>query len=200
MIGNDIVDLKQAAIDSNWQRPRFLEKVFTESEQEIIFLAEDKHQMVWQLWSMKEAAYKVNVQQFGKRFFNPKRLECKLLTDNKGQVTIAGNLYFTASIITDDFIHSIATLDSEYTFNSKWFKIENSDYKTQSKTVKQLFLKCLSKTVGLDIQTLNIQKTKIGVPKVYSKSKKLPIAFSLSHSGTYTAFSILKNNVTLVTN
>ena len=35
MIGNDIVDLKQAAKDSNWQRPRFLDKVFTKHEQDL---------------------------------------------------------------------------------------------------------------------------------------------------------------------
>lgn len=73
MIGNDIVDLKQAAKDSNWKRPRFLDKIFTPREQQLIWSAKDQDQMVWLLWSMKEAAYKVNVQQFGTRFFNPKR-------------------------------------------------------------------------------------------------------------------------------
>ncbi|WP_452230492.1 MULTISPECIES: 4'-phosphopantetheinyl transferase family protein [unclassified Lacinutrix] len=206
MIGNDIVDLKKAAKDSpdsyrdGKRYQRFLDKIFTEKEQELIFYTEDKPQMLWLLWSMKEAAYKVHVQQFGKRFFNPKRLECELLTDNKGQVTIAGNLYFTKSIITDAFIHSVATLDAASNFDSKWFQIENSDYKTQSQTVKQFFLKCLSKTKRLDMQTLNIQKTEVGVPKVYNKSEKLPIAFSLSHCGNYTAFSILKNNSEFVSN
>ena len=69
MIGNDIVDLKQAAKDSSWKRPRFLDKIFTPREQQLIWSAKDQDQMVWLLWSMKEAAYKVNVQQFGKRFF-----------------------------------------------------------------------------------------------------------------------------------
>ena len=33
MVGNDIVDLAEAKKASNWQRPRFLEKLFTPNEQ-----------------------------------------------------------------------------------------------------------------------------------------------------------------------
>ena len=36
MIGNDIVDLKLAKNQSNWQRKGFLEKQFTEEEQKTI--------------------------------------------------------------------------------------------------------------------------------------------------------------------
>ncbi len=37
MIGNDIVDLLAANAQSDPMRPRFLNKIFTEKEQEIIF-------------------------------------------------------------------------------------------------------------------------------------------------------------------
>ena len=36
MIGNDIIDLSLAAIQSNWQRAGFLEKQFTKKEREYI--------------------------------------------------------------------------------------------------------------------------------------------------------------------
>ena len=72
MIGNDLVDLKVASVESNWKRPRFLDKVFTIEERQLIMNSKNQHQIVWLLWSMKEAAYKINVQQFGKRFYNPK--------------------------------------------------------------------------------------------------------------------------------
>ncbi|MFT4791790.1 MAG: phosphopantetheinyl transferase (holo-ACP synthase), partial [Arcticibacterium sp.] len=58
MIGNDVVDLKVAALESNWMRLGFLDKVFSEEEQEVILNSENKSQMVWLFWSMKEAAYK----------------------------------------------------------------------------------------------------------------------------------------------
>ena len=41
MVGNDIVDLKRAALESNWQRKGFLNKVFTPSEKQYIQDAEN---------------------------------------------------------------------------------------------------------------------------------------------------------------
>lgn len=40
MVGNDIVDINEAKSASNWQRPRFLEKLFTTKEQFTIRNAE----------------------------------------------------------------------------------------------------------------------------------------------------------------
>ena len=41
MIGNDIVDITEAKQKSNWQRPRFLDKLFTVQEQQLIQNAHD---------------------------------------------------------------------------------------------------------------------------------------------------------------
>ena len=59
MIGNDIIDLDLTKIQSNWQRPKFLEKIFTLKERNFIQKAEDPELEVWKLWSRKEAAYKI---------------------------------------------------------------------------------------------------------------------------------------------
>ena len=56
MIGNDVIDLQLAAVQSNWQRPGFREKIVTEGENHLIDAAEDPFQTVWRLWSMKESA------------------------------------------------------------------------------------------------------------------------------------------------
>ena len=64
MVGNDIVDLYEASQASNWQRPRFLDKLFSEQEQAYINSAENAFTMVWQLWSMKEATYKAHQRRF----------------------------------------------------------------------------------------------------------------------------------------
>ncbi|QXP60541.1 4'-phosphopantetheinyl transferase superfamily protein [Olleya sp. HaHaR_3_96] len=188
MIGNDIVDLKQAAKDSNWKRPRFLDKIFTPREQQLIWSAKNQDQMVWLLWSMKEAAYKVNVQQFGKRFFNPKRLECTLLSNFKGEVIIEDNRYFIESTITDDFIYSIALLDRGKSYTSEWFRDENFDYKTQSTSLKDTFLKSISDAGGLDIEMLKIEKSQSGVPLLINGFVELPIRFSLTHCGQFCGY------------
>ena len=49
MVGNDIVDLNEASRASNWQRPRFLDKLFSEQEQAYINSAEKAFKMVWRL-------------------------------------------------------------------------------------------------------------------------------------------------------
>ena len=88
MIGNDLVDLKLANIQSNWQRKGFLDKLFTPKEQEYILNADNPFETVWLLWSMKESAYKAYLQIYGCRFFAPKKLACSLLSKNKGTVLI----------------------------------------------------------------------------------------------------------------
>ena len=50
MIGNDIIDLDLTKIQSNWQRPKFLEKIFTLKERNFIQKAENPELEVWKLW------------------------------------------------------------------------------------------------------------------------------------------------------
>jgi phosphopantetheinyl transferase (holo-ACP synthase) len=63
VIGNDIVDLALARKESNWKRPGYLNKIFTTKEQLLISSAENPNTMVWNLWSRKEAAYKIIIEQ-----------------------------------------------------------------------------------------------------------------------------------------
>ena len=46
MIGNDIIDLAETRLRSNWKRPGFLEKVFSVEEQKIIHASIDQFQTV----------------------------------------------------------------------------------------------------------------------------------------------------------
>ena len=76
MIGNDIIDLTLAKLESNWQRKGFLEKLFTTFEQSLICNSENPEQMVWHLWSRKEAAYKIYHRETKIRAFIPMQIEC----------------------------------------------------------------------------------------------------------------------------
>jgi phosphopantetheinyl transferase (holo-ACP synthase) len=187
MIGNDIVDLKYSA--SNWKRPRFLDKVFMQNEQALIFSSENKHETLWLLWSMKEAAYKIHVQQFGEWFFNPKRLVCELISENKGLVNIDDNNYFTASTITQDYVHTIAKQSVSKANMSSVFKAEMSSHHIQSDALKAALLKSISKTKQLPLQDLEIKKTAIGVPELFCDDTKLPMSFSLTHCGRFSGFA-----------
>ena len=111
MIGNDIVDLALALKESNWKRPGFLDKIFTIEEQILIDNAMNPDEMVWNLWSRKEAAYKIYSRQTGIRAYIPTQLVCIYENDSLGKVICRGNTYYTKTSITADKIHTIAVVE-----------------------------------------------------------------------------------------
>ncbi|WP_339634326.1 4'-phosphopantetheinyl transferase superfamily protein [Bizionia echini] len=189
MIGNDIIDLNETKRTTNWKRPGFLKKLFTETEQHIIAYSEDPFTTVWQLWSMKESAYKVFIQTGGKPFYNPRRLACNLKADH-GEVLIESMLLKTDTIINANYIFSVAK-KRETTAKNGIFKLDGLDIKKQSDVLKQQFLKVISVENNLNVHALAIRKSETGVPKLFNKNTKINVAFSLSHHGKYASYSIL---------
>ena len=122
MIGNDIVDLALAKKESNWNRKGFLEKIFTKEEQLLISTSKNPDSMVWNLWSRKEAAYKIYNRETGIRGYFPLKLICKYTNEKSGYVTCNGRKYFTKTTITNDKIHTIAVV--EYSYFNKIKQIE----------------------------------------------------------------------------
>jgi phosphopantetheinyl transferase (holo-ACP synthase) len=112
MIGNDVVDLLQSRKDSNWQRKGYIEKIFNPEEQLYISNASDPEIMVWALWSMKEAAYKVYNRKTKVREYIPKKLNCFIESQNEilitGKVICSENTFHTRTILSNDFIHTVA--------------------------------------------------------------------------------------------
>lgn len=112
MIGNDVIDLKLAAAESNWRRKGFLEKLFSDKEIAMILGSETPDVSVWNLWSKKEAAYKIFNRSTGIRSFNPKYFECADLS-RKSQVVFANRSVFCETETNQDFIHTIACENPE---------------------------------------------------------------------------------------
>ena len=112
MIGNDIVDLKLASVESNWRRSNFITKIFTVSEQNFIARSKNPELEVWKLWSRKEAAYKIYNRETGMRGYFPWKLECsnaeKSFGKEVGLVGIGNQLYHTETYISQEFIYTIA--------------------------------------------------------------------------------------------
>ncbi len=130
MIGNDIIDLQASRVESNWQRKGWLEKVFTTDEIALVSSGRftDAATMVWLLWSMKEAAYKIWNRTTRLSRYSPKSFACSLFDDAScnGEVSFSDNLYFTNSFIGDDFIHTIATSTNNLTSPSVYLSTINS--------------------------------------------------------------------------
>ncbi len=120
MIGIDLVDLKQANTESNWQRKGYLDKIFTNTEQELIHKHQDPNVMVWLLWSMKEAAYKIWSRTTGQRTYAPTALVCKNIKFKESISGIVTNLeqqYFTQSDLTENYICTIAAPEKAQLLN-----------------------------------------------------------------------------------
>ena len=125
MIGNDIVDLALARKESNWKRNGYLNKIFTEQEQFLIKKAPDSELMVWNLWTRKEAAYKIFNRETGKRGFFPLLLKCIFEDEKVGTVVILDKSYFTKTISQDNAIYTIAVAQE-----LDFIKIENLNPET----------------------------------------------------------------------
>ena len=111
MIGNDIVDLDLARKESNWKRKGFLEKIFSFEEQRMIHDDSNPELMVWNLWSRKEAAYKIYNRHTGIKGYFPWLLQCSYENQNLGKVAIDDFVFYTQTEITHDYIYSIAVSD-----------------------------------------------------------------------------------------
>ncbi|WP_040252708.1 4'-phosphopantetheinyl transferase family protein [Psychroserpens mesophilus] len=187
MIGNDIVDLQQAAKDSNWKRFRFLDKVFTQKEQCIIHSSENQNQMVWLLWTMKEAAYKAHIRETKLPFLNPKRMQCQLGLNNEGVVCIDEKRYHSKSIITSKYIHSIAMKTGFKCPEIHFFKLPETD---QSQMLRGKIVNQISLNKGKELSAIEIKKSAIGVPNVFYNGQQIMEALSISHHGEFGAFAM----------
>ena len=188
MVGNDIVDLKQAALESNWQRKGFLNKVFTQKERAYIQDSKNPFIMVWQLWSIKEAAYKLYTQIQPYRFYNPKQFQCE--TNNVNfKVTYKDFKCFVNTRISSQYILSEAHIENRE-MASKCIKLLCNSYADQSQITKEALLISISNRFKVLKSKLKLVKSEFGIPLIYYNSKKLNIGVSISHHGHYGAYAL----------
>lgn len=191
MIGNDIVDLEIAAVESNWQRPGFLEKIFCEEEQESIFSARQPARQVWLLWSMKEAAYKAHQRKTNAaRSFKPLSINCISCsaenTAASGIVLIGKDLYYLNSFLGNNYIHSIATLSENGAYISKVFPA--------SVKLKERLIKKISEVKCLSAEKILFNKNTHFIPYVTYNEQVIDCHFSLSHHGNFASYSLALMN------
>ena len=159
MIGNDIVDLALAEKESNWKRKGFLDKIFTKNEQLQIINAEKPAVMVWNLWSRKEAVYKIYNRKTNNRGCFPLLLECFDLEIIDaaifGQVIIKGQIYYTKTEINSQYIYTVAVEKIDDFDKIKKLKNRNKIHKIN------------------------------GIPNYFQKEKSIIKPVSISHHGRF---------------
>lgn len=189
MVGNDIVDLAEAKMSSNWQRPRFFEKLFTLKEQKFIQNSDNPFLTVWQLWSMKEAAYKLYTQLNPSRFYNPKSFDCAVQNKNQ-KVFFKDFECYIQSKVTSNYIISEAQLNL-FEMNSEVIRLNVRHHKSQSKETKSALLSSISRTHQVSFSELKLQKSEFGIPSVSFYSQKINV--SISHHGQFGAYAFVRS-------
>ena len=192
MIGNDIIDLQLAAVQSNWTRKGFLEKVFTSFEQQQILSSKDPSLLVWLLWSMKEAGYKAHQRQFSlPRKLNWKVQECRITrmtgSTASGIITVGKEQYFSASEISPEMIFTSA-------INNRNLGLVNHVLTQPSGVLKRKFLERISGVFNLSKEDLFIDKNEHGVPILLHRERVQDTCFSFSGHGRFSAFSFPLTN------
>ena len=177
MIGNDVVDLRQAGLDSNWQRKGYLAKICTLKEQQMILEAEQSSVMLWLIWTMKEAACKIVQRKTGIRSYVPLSFSCEeLQTDSaqvSGKINYFDEVFQIKSEIKGSLIHSVAVSDN------RDFKQLHLHYLRHAATYKEEF-NSLSKLYLLS-------GTPSGLPELTHQITGQKHAVSVSHHGDYLA-------------
>lgn len=111
MLGNDVIDLDLAGRQSDWKRKNYLSKIFSPQEQALVSQTENPDLVVWLIWSMKEAAYKIVNRITGVRFYNPVAFQCSFKIDGfsaVGKVSYNGEDFFCTTKIRRNFLHTVA--------------------------------------------------------------------------------------------
>lgn len=171
--------------------PRFLNKIFTAKEQDLIFNSKIPVVQVWILWAMKEAAYKAHQRIFHlPRKFAPLQIECEIWQQDiytaNGNICIENSSYHSNLSINQDYLYCTAsTLPQE--------KIFSGIYSGSRCSKRDLILK-FSALVNKPVDQIKIIKDRHQVPhfSINNKSKYHP--FSLSHHGNFSAFSLALMN------
>ena len=188
MLGNDIIDLQAARSESNWRRKGYFQKVFSPVEQEWINTSPDPDQLVWILWSIKEAVYKAHFRITQLWEFAPAKVKITKIKlkerEALGEVAYHDKIFFSNTFISDTFVHSIALIDP-----------------LNFPTIQVLALKTLSRDYDLILRSRNlikkdqkIIKTTEGIPNIVTKGENIPSPVSISHHGEFLGI-IIKDSV-----
>lgn len=187
MIGNDVVDLSCARKQSNWKRKGYLDKIYTASEQVLVYSAANPDAMVWLLWTMKEASYKANQRITGIKEYAPIKIKCAIThAENDiywGLVMYNHLAFFTKTYVLNDYIHTIALYNSENFEVVEEILIKNYpvDYVRYLKD-KNYFM-----------PSSHIEKDEFGIPSLFDKISKESKPISISHHGNFLSLVFIKD-------
>ena len=204
-IGNDIVDFKFIDKARTQSKP-FYSKILSEPEQALYqthFSTLSFWQYVWLLWSCKEAVYKFLKRHQAELVFSPVKIslkpefsELKNFYNSSIQIkfcfygnsTNSGSDIFCSSVITENYIHTVAYMGSNFEgINQGVQHIDHTVSEHQSIGVRQLVSEKLNESFPGD--TITFGKADAGFPIILQNGTDSGILASFAHHGNYVAYA-----------
>lgn len=203
-IGNDVVDLKEPANVQKSGDSRFLKKILTDAEIEVVINAENSDEALWSIWACKETAYKVIKKTFPNAAFIPRKWQVSFnrsqLECSEGEVVIEGKVgIFIRLFFNYDYIHCVgvnklAELDKI---------ISGVEFLPEEDNPSLFSRLCLEKRLAehflLDSNQIKIRRIKergeLQPPRTYIDGRETDIDISLSHDGRFVAYAFFNDTL-----
>jgi phosphopantetheinyl transferase (holo-ACP synthase) len=200
-IGNDIVDLAEAAANSPHRR--FRSRCFNEAELRWIGSCD---RSLWATWAAKEAAYKAFAQSVSSIPGIPMRfrVEWDRAPGSAREHSISGTVRFDGRAIrvlafqSSDFIHCIASTDFRRRFSRVAWMTRGSVRLENESRVARTLAQVLMRNFGLTSTQIRrpIHGRALAPPAVYRRGALLKgIRLSLSHHGRFAAAAVAYENL-----
>jgi phosphopantetheinyl transferase (holo-ACP synthase) len=190
MIGNDVVDLLDPAVQPGATHPRFDERVFTPEEREAIAASGAPNRLRWMLWAAKEAAFKVARKLDPRAVFSPARFAVALESTLRGVVRhgerrIAVRIHEDAAAI-----HAVAASDgaSLARVRAEVVALPEPDRGGSASAVRSLAIGEIARAMGAPPGDLEIVKQD-RIPHLLLRGEQSGVDLSLSHHGRLVAFA-----------
>ena len=199
-VGNDVVDLKEPANAGKSSESRFLKKILTNAETDLIRNAENPDAALWSHWACKETAYKIVKKSFPGTAFLPRQWQVTFnkreSTHSDGEVAISGHDSVFIRLFTNpQYIHCIGA-DVPIALEKLIWSVEDLPEKEENNP--SLYLRyCLGQRLAryysLNSHQIKIKRTRkngeLQPPRVYIGGNKTDIDISLSHDGRFIAYA-----------
>ena len=198
---------------------RFVNRVFTPSEQELIFDSHKPDTLVWALWAGKETAYKIISKCYPSVSSTPRLYEVSLdYTGNcnrfddfpAGQSTISGSVetpygrVYIKIFVTSDYVHCIGTTSEREEIDSLVWHVDRISPDSgalpgyESTFVRKALKQHLLAYYNREKKDIDIRRENgphgLGPPFVCLKGKPVEIDISLSHDGLFTAYAFVESD------
>jgi phosphopantetheine--protein transferase-like protein len=201
-VGNDVVDLKDPENIGKNRDDRFLGRVFTAGERELIASVSSPDTLLWSLWAAKEAAYKAVSSADPAVCSIPHRYRVALDAEDAARkivhlagkvITPRGELVLEVAV-SADWVHALAA-GSEEALKRLCRRVKRLEggkgAVNPSAFVRGALLREIARHLDCPVGNLSVVKNPDGpgAPRVLFRGDLLAAEVSLSHDGRFAAFA-----------